>query len=365
MQNIQKNKKRVVFISESIRRDCHFPLRYLNRYEVMHFYLKAPYGDLKKEDLAGSKKVALRDLLDEIIKAKPDIIQGTEPFGSRLSLRLSYICLKAKLKTGSKLVAPILENRPIGERFNVLERIILRMFCPKYFRVCDALVALNKGAVVNIKHYFKGANIKTGIIWGVWGVDLTMFKPIGRRNKNEIVYIGRIIEDKGLRYLIEGFAKSVKLIPDLKLRIGGSGDLEDELKQYVDTHGLAKNVEFMGYVGNEDIVGVFSRASLCVYPSITMRRWEEQVGTVNFQALACGTPILTTKSGAIPEYIKEGEGAMLVKEKSAEAIAKAIESFFTNSALRVKLLNSARNAARQYDVRVEIEKAQELFDELV
>lgn len=365
MTNTQKDKKRIIFISESIRRDCHFPLRYFNRYEVLHFYLNAPYGDLKENDLVGAQQVTLGNLLGEIIKSKPDIIQGTEPFGSRLSLRLSYICYKAKLKTGAKLVVPILENRPISDRFNLFQRIVLRAFCPKYFRACDVVVALNKGAVANIRYYFNRANIRTGIVWGVWGVDLTMFKPIGTRNPNEIVYIGRIIEDKGLRYLIEGFSKSVKSIPDLKLIIGGSGDLEGELRQYVKANGLAENVEFIGYVKNQDIARVYSRASLCVYPSITMKRWAEQVGTVNFQALACGTPILTTKSGAIPEYIKEGEGAMLVEEKNSDAIAKAINSFFTNSSLRVKLLNGARDAARRYDVRVEIEKAQELFDELV
>ena len=172
MKHIQKSKKRIIFVSESIRRDNHTPLRFFNRYEVLHFYLKAPYGDLSKDDLNTAKQVKISNLFNEIIKARPDIIQGTEPFGSRLSLSLSYICLIAKIRTGAKLVVSVLENRPIGKRFSLIQRAVLKIFCPKYFRACDAIIALNKGAITNIKYYDKKAKIETGVIWGVSGVDL-------------------------------------------------------------------------------------------------------------------------------------------------------------------------------------------------
>jgi len=359
-----ENKKKLIFISESIRRDAHAPLRYFSHYRVLHFYLKAPYGDLDKSDLAGARQVPLNRLFGEIVKEKPDIIQGVEPFGSKLSLRLAYLCLKATRATGAKLVVPVLENRPVAERFNPIQRAALKLFNTKYFRACDIVVALNRGAVRNIKYYCPEAKIKTGIIWGVWGVDLEMFKPSKSKNLNEIVYVGRLIEDKGLKYLLEGFEKARQIVPGLRLKIVGGGNFRDYLENYAKDNGFAASVEFTGVVKNKDVPEILAKAALCVYPSVTMKRWEEQVGTVNFQALSCGTPILTTKSGAIPEYIKEGEGAMLVEEKSAKAIAQAIITFFTNHALQNKLTEGAREAAKKYDIRAEVKKAQELLDGL-
>ncbi len=357
--------KKVVFVSESIRRDSHAPLRYFDRYKAYHLYLKSPYGDMDKDDFSGAKQVDINNLYAEIIDINPDIIQGTEPFGSRLSLKLSNICLKAKKELGAKLVVPILENRPIPERFSLLQRAVLKFFCPRYFKACDAIIAVNKGAIKNIKYYYQNANIITGIVWGVWGVDLKTFKPMGEKTPFEILYVGRIIEDKGLRYLFRGFKKAIEKIPQLKLKIVGMGDLRGELEEYAKQNGFLDKVVFTGLVKNRQLPKLFAQAELCAYPSITMKRWEEQVGTVNFQALACGTPVLTTKSGAIGEYIKEGEGAMLVNEKNSGAIAKAIITFFSNKALKSKLTCSSRQAVKKYDIKVNIQKAQELFDEII
>jgi len=358
-------KPKVVFVSESIRRDSHVPLRYLKKFQVVHLFLKAPYGDMDKKDFAGSRQVELKNMLKEIIAEKPDIIQGVEPFGSRLSLKLSYICLKAKRKTKAKLVVPVLENRPIEERFSAFQRAVLRLFCPVYFREADRVVALNRGAVQDIRRYFKKAKIVKGIIWGVWGVDLNLFKPSGDKEKGLIVYVGRIVFEKGLKYLLEGFKIASSKIPFIHLDLIGQGDFERELRQFVLENKLQDKVNFVGVVKNKDVPRYLARAELCVYPSITTKKWEEQVGTVNFQALSCGTPVLTTRSGAIPEYIKDGEAAILVKEKSARDIAKALIKFFSDARLAKKLTSQARETAKKYDIKKEIAKAEKLFIEVL
>lgn len=362
---MEQVKPKVVFISESIRRDSHAPLRHLRNFKLIHLYLKAPYGDMDKGDLVGGRLVTLKNILAEIIAEKPAIIQGVEPFGSRLSLKLSYICLQAKKKTRAKLVVPILENRPIEERFNALQRAILYSFCPIYFRAADRVVALNRGAVRNVKRYFKKAKIVSGIIWGVWGVDLDLFRPSGNKEKGLIIYVGRLIEEKGLKYLLEGFKIASGKNPLIHLNLVGQGNFEEKLRRFVSENKLQGKVNFVGAVKNKDVPRYLARAELCIYPSITTKKWEEQVGTVNFQALACGTPVLTTRSGAIPEYIKDGRGAMLVEERDAEALSHAIIKFFTQSELRKKLTGLARQEAARYDIKKEIAKAEKLFTEVL
>jgi len=360
-----KNKPKIVFITESIRRDIQMPLKKIRDFDVVHFYLKAPYSDMSEADLKDCRKVKIGELLDAIVQEKPDIIQGVEPFGSKLGLRLSHISLQAKLKTNAKLITPVFENRLIRERYSIIQRVVLRLFCPKFFSSCDAIMALNSGALRNVRYYFKGAKIKTGILWGVWGVDLSFFSPASKKQKNQISYVGRWVEEKGIMYLLEGFRQATREISDLKLKFVGQGPLEREMRKFISNYGLSDKVEFVGFAPNEQLPKYFSEAELVAYPSITTKTWEEQVGTVNMQALACGTPVLTTLSGAIPEFIKNGEGAILVDEKDAQAIANAIIKFFKNEDLRKNLTSKARQWARKYDINDGIRQAEEFLNEII
>ncbi len=355
---------KLIFITESIRRDIQAPLQNFKRFEIVHFYLNAPYGDMSESDLRGCRKVEIGSLLSEIVAEQPDIIQGVEPFGSRLGLRLSRISQIAKKRTKAKLVCPVFENRPIKERFSTLQRIVLRLFCPGFFRSCDMIFALNSGAVRNIKYYARSAKIITGLPWGIWGVDTKTFRPMGKKTKNQIVFIGRWVKEKGIMFLLEAFRGAKNKIPSLTLNLIGQGPLEEAMRNYVKDN-IISSVNFIGFAKSDALTRYFARAELSVYPSITTERWEEQVGTVNLQSLSCSTPVLTTKSGAIPEYIKEGEGAILVRERSARELEEAIVHFFQDEVFREKLTKSAREYAMKYDIKKEIKEAEKYLEEIL
>lgn len=352
---------KLILITESIRRDIQSPLANFKRFEIVHFYLNAPYGDMSENNLKGCRKVEIGNLLSKIVAEKPDIIQGVEPFGSRLGLRLSQISKIAKERTKAKLVCPVFENRPIKERFSILQQIVLRLFCPGFFRSCDMIFALNSGAVKNIKYYAPSAKIITGLPWGVWGVDTQMFRPQGKKTEDQIVFVGRWVKEKGIMFLLEGFRGAKNKIPSLKLNLIGQGPLEGAMRKYVDDN-IISSVNFIGLAKSDALSKYFARAELTVYPSYKTKNWEEQVGTVNLQSLASGTPVLTTRSGAIPEYVKEGEGAMLVSERSAREIEEAILRFFNDESLRKKLTSRARDYAMKYDIKKEIARAEEYLE---
>jgi len=355
---------KLVLITEAIRRDIQAPIKNFKRFEVIHFYLNAPYGDMSEGDLKGCRKVEINDLLSEITAEQPDIIQGVEPFGSRLGLKLSRISQIAQKRTKAKLVCPVFENRPIKKRFSAIQRIVLRLFCPGFFRSCDMIFALNSGAVKNVKYYAPSAKIVTGLPWGIWGVDTQMFRPMGKKTKNQIVFVGRWVKEKGIMFLLEAFRGAKNKIPSLTLNLIGQGPLEEAMRKYVKDN-LISSVNFIGFAKNDALTRYFARAELSVYPSIKTERWEEQVGTVNLQSLACGTPVLTTYSGAIPEYIKEGEGAILVSERSAKELEEAIVHFFKDEIFREKLTKSAREYAKKYDIKKEIEEAEKYLEEIL
>jgi len=358
-------KIKAVFISESIRRDSHAPLKYFKDIDAIHLYLNAPYGDMKQEDLQGSRQVKIENLKDEIVKEKPDVIQGAEPFGSKLSLRLSYISLQAAKKTKARLVVPILENRPIAERFNLVQRSVLRAFCPGYFKFASAIIILNKGAERNVRAYAKSAKMVKDIVWGVWGVDTDLFKPVAKKIPYLMIYAGRWVEEKGLKYMLEGLKIASGKFPKIKLQLLGQGPFGKIMREYAKENNLTDNIEFVGMKKNADLPKYFAASELCIYPSITQKRWEEQVGTVNFQAMACGTPVVTTKSGAIPEYLRGGVGAFLVRERDGREIGEAIIKYFSDDKLKSRMQKEAREYIMRFDVKSEIAKAEELFKKLV
>lgn len=361
-------KPKLLIISESLRRDIQEPLKYFDRFEVRHLFLRAPYGDYSKADIASDESLeeaTLDNLLEKIEAFDPDILQGNEPFGSKLAFRLaSRIFEYAKFHKQIKLIIPVLENRPISERFNILQRTALRYFVPRYFKRADLFFALNKGSVRNILAYNKKANIKEGVIWGVWGVNTEFFKPIALKKDNTIIYLGRFVYEKGINYLLEGFKIAQAKLPELKINFYGNGEMEQSIKDFAKENNLSDKINIKGYVDFKLLPKIISEATLTIYPSITVKKWEEQLGTVNLQSMACSTPVISTKSGAIPEYLKNGEGAILVEEKSSEAIGGAIIKYFSDKDYQDDLIARARKFVLQYDVRNTIREAQKILIEL-
>jgi glycosyltransferase involved in cell wall biosynthesis len=94
-------------------------------------------------------------------------------------------------------------------------------------------------------------------------------------------------------------------------------------------------------------------------------KWEEQVGTVNMQALACGTPVVSTKSGAIPEYIINGKIGLLAPEKNSQELAKNLLIIINNKKRAKQLSEAGREyALAHYDSKKNIERGEKIINEL-
>ena len=149
-----------------------------------------------------------------------------------------------------------------------------------------------------------------------------------------VLYCGRINPDKGIHKLIEAIASLHE--PHIKLLIVGSPffahtqqsaflrKLEQQAK------GLGDRVRFTGYIPNEDLPDYYRLADLCCVPSL----WEEPAGLVPVEAMACGRPVLATRSGGMPEYLA-GSQAVLVErgDTVADQLAWSIRMLYEHPAL--------------------------------
>jgi glycosyltransferase involved in cell wall biosynthesis len=155
--------------------------------------------------------------------------------------------------------------------------------------------------------------------------DAEHFKPLGLPRQNYFLYIGRHDPYKGIDRAIAAFAQlpqSLVKANDCELWIAGGADprFTPRLQAQVAELGLADRVKFLGYVPYGDLPKLINQALAFVFPS----QWEG-FGLPVLEAMACGTPVITTAAGAIPEVT--GKAAIVIEQTCPERLCYAMHSF--------------------------------------
>lgn len=147
---------------------------------------------------------------------------------------------------------------------------------------------------------------------------------------NTIISIGRLVERKGYQNVIKALSQVVERCPDVKYIICGKGEYEAELKSLVKNLHLEKVVIFKGRISEEEKTQILSKCSLLIMPSFVIKdeRQVEGFGIALIEANAYGKFVISSRSGGIPEAVKENETGFLVEENNIKDIADAIIRFF-------------------------------------
>ncbi len=349
----------LAILTDSIRFDNHHPLQFFQKIKPVHFYRNAPYGDLKKEDLIGAIQYHdFADLEKKILELKPDIIQGAEPYGSRIQLRLCHLAWRAARKHKIPLIFPTLENRPVEERFGKVLAPILKKVLAAYAKEAKVIFYLNNGAKRNLLEVGAESKKLKKMLYGIWGIDTNLFKTEAKIEKKNILFVGRLDKAKGINYIIEAWQMIKADFPKVEFDfIANTGDMENLIK--------GKQINKLGPKPNSELPAEFASHLFTVNASVTLKRWQEQVGMVNLQSLACGTPVITTKSGAIPEYINSEVG-ILVPERDAKALAEAMRKLLSDSKYRERLGTAGRAyIVENFDAEKTIQKTEEILIRLL
>src|SRR5262249_31314139 len=136
---------------------------------------------------------------------------------------------------------------------------------------------------------------------------------------------------KNLPSLVHAFARIAPAEPDLRLVLaGGDGWGADAVRNAIATSGIATRVQRPGYLADDALTALFRQAVAVVYPSL-----EEGFGLPALEALACGTPLVSTRGSAVEELA--GDAAVLVTPGDVDALADAIAAVVTNGELRARL----------------------------
>ena len=208
-----------------------------------------------------------------------------------------------------------------------------------------AVIALTPGMSAELS----AAGISAGRVVVVPnGVDLGAFSPpaAGVRRGGDLVFVGRLTDQKGVVDLLEGFVLLARSRADTRLRLLGTGPLEARLRERAAAAGLADRVSFAGAVPQEAVRAVLAGAAAVLHPSRG-----EGLSCLLLEAMATGCPIVASDLPANRELIRDGEEGLLVPPGDPGALAVAAVRLLEDGELAARLGAAAhRRAAAEFSL---------------
>nr|WP_211173204.1 glycosyltransferase family 4 protein [Brasilonema bromeliae] len=215
---------------------------------------------------------------------------------------------------------------------------------------CDRLIVLSK-AFGNILHkQYQVPWNKIHVIPG--GVDITQFQPnlspqeartkLDWPQDRPILFTARrLVNRVGLDKLLDALAIIKPRIPDVMLAIAGRGPQQATLQQQATELGLDQHVKFLGFIPDELLPVAYQAADLSVMPSQSF----EGFGLAVVESLACGTPVVCTPVGGMPEILEPFSPDFITSSTEVPAIAEKLEQVLLG-----KIPTPSREACRHYAV---------------
>ena len=155
---------------------------------------------------------------------------------------------------------------------------------------------------------------------------------------NYILFVGRLVPEKGILTLLKAFQNISKQFPNEKLWIVGDGNQIEELQIFIENNEL-KNVSFLGNKSREELHKIYANSKFSVVPS----EYLEAYGNVILESLAFGKTVITSDLVGIKEEIEQNNVGLTYSFKNQEALEEKMVELLSNSGLKSELENNIPN----------------------
>jgi len=201
------------------------------------------------------------------------------------------------------------------------------------------------------------------------GVDLRYrFVPSGvEPDTGSILFVGRIVEKKGLKYLIEAMPMILRKCPRVHLTVVGDGPNRLDLEKLAQDLGLCDHIRFLGAIENEELPALYQQAAVVVFPSVVGEDGDrEGLGLVLAEALGCGCAVVTTDQPAMMDVVQNKQTGLVVPQKNPKELSIAIISLLSDVEFRSILAAEGRNhVLKCFDWQVIAERYESIIQKLV
>jgi colanic acid/amylovoran biosynthesis glycosyltransferase len=195
-------------------------------------------------------------------------------------------------------------------------------------------------------------------------------RKYANRDKIILLIVSYLAPQKGHLFLFRGIRELLNRgIRNFELRVIGTGELENELKEFVSANNLCDYIKFLGAMKahSPEILSEYRNADIFTHPSVIPENGDKEgiPGTV-VEAMFCGLPVVSTYHAGIPYIIENGKTGLLVKEWDVNKIADSISLLMSDSELRKKIGTNAMNYAMENLILSKKEAMlEEIYDNLI
>jgi glycosyltransferase involved in cell wall biosynthesis len=204
------------------------------------------------------------------------------------------------------------------------------------------------------------AGFDVGGVAATTGVHADLFAPrltpaaakreLGLGDGPLVLFVGRMVEKKGIPYLLDAMRAVAAAKPAARLMLAGDGPLRRAAEDRTRVLGLDGTVSFVGPKGHDALKLYYNAADALAVPSIVDRAGDtEGMPTVILEAFASGCPVAGSRVAGIPEFVRDGVTGYLAEPKNAEDLAAAIIKTLTDG--RERFTVACREAAAARDFR--------------
>ena len=185
------------------------------------------------------------------------------------------------------------------------------------------------------------------------GVAFSAFRPAPEvtRARSELLFVGRLVEKKGLRYLLDALPEIASAVPDVRLTVVGFGPEEAELRDRARRLGMSERVAFQGAVPQSRLPGFYQRATTLVAPFVQAESGDRDgLGLVMVEALACGCPVVTTRIPAVKDVFEGAWPEFCAEPANPRSIAeKVVRLVLARERAAADALRQGANLKRKFD----------------
>ena len=183
------------------------------------------------------------------------------------------------------------------------------------------------------------------------GINLTNFNGVERdydfrrqyaADNEKILYMGRLVYEKGIQHLISAMPKILNGYNDTKLIIAGKGGMFDELKAQAEHMGIGNKVYFTGYLNSKQVQKMYKCADIAVFPSTY-----EPFGIVALEAMLAGVPTVVSDVGGLNEIIEHGVNGMKSYAGNPNSIADSILTLLYDHQLCATVAKNAKAKVKE------------------
>jgi len=235
------------------------------------------------------------------------------------------------------------DDFPLGRKFlYLLSTLFRRRFFNFYLSKIDLFIVLSRASAQTLQDYGIDKR-RIRVVPYHLSQEKYIFGEGEGSHDNSVLYVGHIEFRKGLHVLLRALPLVLREVPDAKLYVVGEFTEEGYKKKIlrmVNSLGLEKSVLFLGRKPHEEVLSLMSKAGVVAIPE----QWNSLTPVVLPEAMALAKPIVASRLGGFPEYLRDGESGFLVDSRRPAEFAERIVFLLRDEEVALKLGRNAKES---------------------